>query len=160
MLEDLARIKEAVEEVCREGGMSKFKVVSPPELLGIRAVMDENELIQILGGGCCAHGPEGVQDAGCFVRMVESQKSTFAGGKRDREEDEEGDDGGIVNFHRRPHEWLYNVVSGAGGWKPSQTVKLSGQPREKGGAAGKSGAGSGSGKGPFGQNFGQMGGKN
>jgi hypothetical protein len=91
--------------------------------------------------------------------MVESQKATFAGGKRDREEEEEGDNGGIVNFHRRRHEWLYNVVSGEGGWKPTQTVKMSGQPREKGGgAAGKSGAGSGPGKGPFGQNFGPMGG--
>jgi hypothetical protein len=56
MLEDLARLKEAVEEVCREEGMSRFKVVSPSELLGIRAVMDENELIQILGGD--ADGPE------------------------------------------------------------------------------------------------------
>ena len=72
---------------------------------------------------------------------------------------------GIVNFHQRRQEWLYNVVSGAGGWKPSPIVKLAGQPREKGGAAGKAvalsgagGYGSGSGKGPFGQSPGQMGG--
>ncbi len=37
--------------VCRERRMRNFKVVSPPEMLGIRTVMDENELIQILGGG-------------------------------------------------------------------------------------------------------------
>jgi hypothetical protein len=74
---------------------------------------------------------------------------------------------GIVNFHRRRHEWLYNVVSGAGGWKPSPVVKMGGQPREKGGATGKAvalsgagGYGSGPGKGPFGQNLGQMGGNN
>jgi hypothetical protein len=136
-------------------------VVSPSELLGIRAVMDENELIQILGGDSVHMAPRGYRLLGeSFGRMVESQKATSAGGTRDREEAEEGDNGGIVNFHRRRHEWLYNVVSGAGGWKPSQTVKQSGQPREKGGAAGKSRAGSGSGKGPFGQNFGQMGGNN
>jgi hypothetical protein len=53
MLEDLGRIKEAVDEVCREGGMRRYKVVRPPELLGIRAAMDEDELIQILGGTPC-----------------------------------------------------------------------------------------------------------
>jgi hypothetical protein len=159
MLEDLARLKEAVEEVCREEGMSRFKVVSPSELLGIRAVMDENELIQILGGDAVHMAPRGYRQLGeCFVRMVESQKATFTGGKRDREEEEESDNGGIVNFHRRRHEWLYNVVSGEGGWKPAQVVKMSGQP--KGGAAGRSGASSGPGKGPFGQNFGPMGGNN
>jgi hypothetical protein len=115
--------------------MRNFKVVSPPEMLGIRTVMDENELIQILGGG-----GEAVHIslrwyrmlADSFVKMVESQKSTFAGGKIGREEDEEEEEEGIVNFHRRRHEWLYNVVSGAGGWKPSQTVKVGGQLREEG----------------------------
>ena len=141
--------------------MKCFKVVSPPELLGIRAAMDENKLIQILGGDAVHMAPRGYRMlAESFVKMVESQKSAFAGGKRGREEDEDEEEVGIVNFHRRRHEWLYNVVSGAGGWKPSQTVKLSGQPSEKGGAAGKSGAGSGTGKEPFGQNFGQMGGNN
>ena len=168
MLEDLARIKEAVEEVCREGGMKCFKVVSPPELLGIRAAMDENELIQILGGDAVHMAPRGYgMLAESFVKMVESQKSAFAGGKRGREEDEEEEDVGIVNFHRRRHEWLYNVVSGAGSWKPSPIVKMGGQPREKGGATGKAvamsgagGYGGGPGKGPFGQNPGQMGGNN
>ncbi len=50
MLEDLARIKVAVEEVCREGGMKCFKVVSPPELLGIRAATDANHITPPPGG--------------------------------------------------------------------------------------------------------------
>jgi hypothetical protein len=68
-----------------------------------------------------------------FERMVESQKSTFTGGKRGREEGEEEEEG-IENFHRRRHEWLYNVVSGEGIWKPSQPVKFEGQGRAKGGS--------------------------
>jgi hypothetical protein len=93
MLEDLARLKEAVEEVCREGGMSKFKVVSPSELLGIRDEMDENELIQILGGGggCCAHGPEGVQAAGGELRQDGREPE---GDVRGREEGQGGGRGG------------------------------------------------------------------
>jgi hypothetical protein len=72
--------------------------------------------------------------ADSFVKVMESQKFTFAGGKRSGEEDEEEEEESIVNFHRRRHEWLYNVVSGAGGRKPSQTVKVGGQLRDEGGA--------------------------
>jgi hypothetical protein len=49
MLEDLSRIKEAMDEVCREVGMKSFKVLSPVELLGIRPGMDEDTLISIVG---------------------------------------------------------------------------------------------------------------
>ncbi len=49
MPEDLARIKDAVWDVCRENGMRSYKVVSPGELLGIRVTMEENDLIQVLG---------------------------------------------------------------------------------------------------------------
>jgi hypothetical protein len=148
--------------------MKSFKVVSPPELLGIRAAMDEDELIQILGGDAVHMAPRGYRMlAENFVKLVESEKSAFAGGKRGREQDqdEDEDEAGIVNFHRRRHEWLYNVVSGAGGWKPSPIVKMTGYRREKGGTMGTSAAqsgsagyGSGAGKGPFGQSGGQMGG--
>ncbi len=59
MPEDLSRVKDAAEEVCREGGMWHFKVVSPVEMLEIRTMMDENDLIQILGENCRPHGPKG-----------------------------------------------------------------------------------------------------
>ncbi len=49
MPEDLARIKDAVGDTCRESSMRSFKVVSPVELLGIRVTMKEKELVQILG---------------------------------------------------------------------------------------------------------------
>ena len=102
----------------------------------------------------------------------ESQKSTFTGGKREREEE---DKGVIVNFHRRRHEWLYSVVSGAGGWKPAQPARFDENPKGKSGApagmrevgrgegmgeVGPSVAGRSAGKGPFGQKFGVMGGNN
>ncbi len=48
-MEDLSRIKEAMDEVCREAGMKSFKVLSPVELLGIRPGMDEDTLISIVG---------------------------------------------------------------------------------------------------------------
>ena len=174
MLEDLGRIKEAVDEVCREGGMRSYKVVSPPELLGIRAAMDEDELILILGGDAVHMAPLGYRRlAESFERMVESQRSTFSGGKRGREEEDDEEEG-IDNFHRKRHEWLYSVVSGAGGWKPSQAsqpVRFDGQGRGRGGATGgvqwagrggavggSGGAGRGVSKGPFGQGSGMTGG--
>ncbi len=48
-MEDLCRIKEAMDEVCREAGLKSFKVLSPVELLGIRPGMDEDTLISLLG---------------------------------------------------------------------------------------------------------------
>ncbi len=104
---------------------------------------------------------------------MESQRSTFSGGKRGREEEDE-EEKGIENFHRKRHEWLYSVVSGAGGWKssqPSQPVRFDGQGRGRGGATGgvkwagrgeavgvSGGAGRGAAKGPFGQGSGMTGG--
>jgi hypothetical protein len=122
MLEDLSRLKEAAEDVCRGGGMRNYKVVSPVEMLGIRAAMDENELIQILGSDPVHMAQKGYQllSEG-LVRMVETTSTAFSGGKRGRE-DEEAEEG-IGNYHRKRHEWLYNVVSGTGGWGQGQQAK-------------------------------------
>jgi hypothetical protein len=56
-----------------------------------------------------------------LVRMVETTSTAFSGGKRGRE-DEEAEEG-IGNYHRKRHEWLYNVVSGTGGWGQGQQAK-------------------------------------
>ena len=56
----------------------------------------------------------------------------------------------MENYHRRRHEWLYNVVSGTGSWKGGQAappVKMSGQggqEKPKGTVKGFTGKSSGS----------------
>ncbi len=137
MLEDLARLKEAAEDVCRVGGMRNYKVVSPLEMLGIRAAMDENELIEILGSDPVHMAQKGYQLlADGLVRMVETSSMSFSGGKRGREEDEAEE--GIGNYHRKRHEWLYNVVLGTGGWGQGQQAKSVSLEKGNGGGPGKS----------------------
>jgi hypothetical protein len=134
MLEDLARLKEAAEDVFREGGMRNYKVVSPVEMLGIRAAMDENELIQILGADPVHMAQKGYQLlSDGLVRMVETASTAFSGGKRGREEEEAEE--GIGNYHRKRHEWLFNVVSGTGGWGQSQQAKAGSMDKGRGGGA-------------------------
>jgi hypothetical protein len=129
MLEDLARLKEAAEDACREGGMRNYKVVSPVEILGIRPAMDENELIQILGADPVHMAQKGYQLlSDGLVRMVESASTSFTGGKRGS----------------------YNVVSGTGGWGQGQQAKTFSQEKGKGGGAGK-----GDGVFPFGKKIGK-----
>jgi len=41
-----------------------------------------------------------------LVRMVEAASTSFTGGKRGREDEEEFEEG-IGNYHRKRHEWLY-----------------------------------------------------
>jgi hypothetical protein len=150
MLEDLARLKEAAEDACREGGMRNYKVVSPVEILGIRPAMDENELIQILGADPVHMAQKGYQLlSDGLVRMVESASTSFTGGKRGRDEEDECEEG-IGNYHRKRHEWLYNVVSGTGGWGQGQQAKPFSQEKGKGGGAGK-----GAGAFPFGKKIGK-----
>jgi hypothetical protein len=50
-----------------------------------------------------------------------TSSTAFSGGKRGREEDEAEES--IGNYHRKRHEWLYNVVSGTGGWGQGQQAK-------------------------------------
>jgi hypothetical protein len=118
------------------------------ELLGIRPAMDENELIQILGADPVHMAQKGYQMlSDGLVRMVEAASTSFTGGKRGREEEEAEE--GIGNYHRKRHEWLFNVVSGTGGWGQGQQAKKFSQEKGKGGAAGK-----GAGAFPFGKKIG------
>jgi hypothetical protein len=134
MVEDLARLKEAAEDVCRGGGIRNYKVVSPVEILGIRAEMDENELIQILGSDPVHMAQKGYQLLA--DGLVETTSTVFSGGKRGREEEEAEE--GIGNYHRKRHEWLYNVVSGTGGWGQGQQARSVSLEKGKGGGPGKS----------------------
>jgi hypothetical protein len=124
--------------------------VSPVEILGIRPAMDENELIQILGADPVHMAQKKYQLlSDKLVRMVESASTPFTGGKRGREEEDESEEG-IGNYHRKRHEWLYNVVSGTGGWGQGQQAKTFSQEKGKGGGAGK-----GAGVFPFGKKIGK-----
>jgi hypothetical protein len=128
--------------------MINNKVVSPVEMLGIRAAMDENELIQILGADPVHMAQKGYQLlSDGLVRMVEATSTAFSGGKRGREEDEAEE--GIGNYHRKRHEWLYNVVSGTGGWVQGPQTKAVNMEKGKGGGPGRS-----SGAFPFGKKTG------
>ncbi len=134
VLEDLARIKDAVGDICRETSMKGYKVVSPVELLGIRVTMEENELVQILGDNPVHLSGTGYQRlAGSLINMAENPRTIFAGEKRMWED--EGEEDGMENYHRKRHDWLYNVVSGARGVKNGQVVRMGGQ--ERGREAGK-----------------------
>jgi hypothetical protein len=59
--------------------------------------------------------------------MAENPRTIFAGEKRMWED--EGEEDGMENYHRKRHDWLYNVVSGAGGVKSGQQVRVGGQER-------------------------------
>ncbi len=134
MLEDLGKIKEAMGDVCREAGMTCYKVVSPVELLGIRPGMNEDTLIGILGDDPVHMATHGYAKlAGSCVGLAESCMTLFTGQKRGWEEGEsEEDETAMENYHRRRHEWLYKVVSRTGSWKGG-----------KGGEAGQAGHDSG-----------------
>ncbi len=120
--------------------MRGYKVVSPVELLGIRSAMSEDELIQIVGDHPVHMTPFGYMKlAGSMVSLVEGQRTGFAGDKRGREDGEEAE--GIDNFHRKRHEWLYNLISGAGGWRGGQQGGAAAR-REEGGRSGAPGGGS------------------
>jgi hypothetical protein len=130
MLEDLCRIKEAMDKVCREAGLKSFKVLSPVELLGIRPGMEEDTLISLLGDDPVHMAAQGYGKlAVSCIGLAESSMTIFMGEKRGWE-DEDEDETSMENYHRRRHEWLYNVVSGTGSWKGVQAappVKMSGQ---------------------------------
>jgi hypothetical protein len=158
MLEDLSRIKEAMVDTCREKGIRSYKVVSPVEQLGIRVAMEEDELIKVLGDDPVHMAAAGyVKLAGSLVSTAENPRTVFAGEKREREDDEEEE--GIENYHRKRHEWLFEVVSGSGGWQSGQKVGVSGQDRgRENGKDGSRGQQGGS-KGGYGQEKGKTGGK-
>ncbi len=52
-----------------------------------------------------------------LVRMVESRRTLFIGEKRERSDSMEGGFEELGGWKRRTHEWLYQTVSGMGGWK-------------------------------------------
>ncbi len=131
MLEDLGEVKEAMGDVCREAGMTGYKVVSPVDLLGIRPGMNEDTLIGILGDDPVHMATQGYAKlAGSCVGLAESCMTLFTGEKRGWEAGGSEEEETVTeNYHRRRHEWLYKVVSGTGSWKGGQGASQA-KPRE------------------------------
>jgi hypothetical protein len=119
MLAELEDIREAMGEQCREDGLTLYKVASTVDLVGIKAAMEEDELEKLLGKDPVHMTGEGYMTlAANLIRMVESRRTLFVGEKRERADesmDVEGEE--IGGWARQHHEWLFETVSGAGGWK-------------------------------------------
>ncbi len=95
------------------------------ELLVIRVTMKEKELVQILGDSPVHMSVTGYERlAGSLINMAENPRTIFVGKKRMWED--EGEEDGMENYHMRRHDWLYNVVSGNGGAKSGQQVRMRG----------------------------------
>jgi hypothetical protein len=110
MIEDLGRIRDAMGDLCREKGMRSYRVVSPVDQLGIRVAMSEDDLIKILGDDPVHMTAAAYMKlAGSLISLAESPRTIFSGEKREREESEEDGDEGVENYHRKRHEWLYEV---------------------------------------------------
>jgi hypothetical protein len=124
MLAELDEIREAICEQCREDGMTLYKVASTPDLVGIKVAMEEEELEKLLGKDPVHMAGEGyLALAVNTLKMVESRRTLFVGEKRERTESVEGDWEEIGGWARKHHEWLFETVSGAGGWKPGKEEK-------------------------------------
>jgi hypothetical protein len=118
MLNDLLEIKEAIGNQCREDGHTLYKVASPGELIGLKASMEEEEVEKLLGKDPVHMTKEGYWTlAENLVKMVESRRTLFMGEKRERQDSLEGSFEELGGWRRKKHEWLYQTVSGMGGWK-------------------------------------------
>ena len=118
MMQDLAELKEAVEDFCMEDGVRRYKVVSGSELVGIKAEMEDDEAGRLLGKDAVHLAPGGYACmAENLVRMVEETKNPFAGEKREREDSQGDGEETVGGWVRKRHEWLYRRISGEGGWR-------------------------------------------
>jgi hypothetical protein len=95
------------------------------DLLGIRVMMEDYELIELLGGNPVHLSKKGYTKlAESLINIVERPGALFAGEKRGREEGESvGDTEMIGSWHYKycKHERLQSQVSGSGGWGVRKT---------------------------------------
>jgi hypothetical protein len=143
LLCDLQEAKEAIVEMCRECGMKSYKVTSPSDLLGLRSYMEEGEVARLLGDDPIHYSAEGFAVMGRnLIDMVEGPRSVFQAEKRERTMSEDMPDGTTMGSWRRGNtEWLFNEVSGLGGWRGRssgpQGLGGRGQDRGRGGVRGR-----------------------
>jgi hypothetical protein len=119
--------------------------------------MGEDDQIKILGDDPVHMAAVGyLKLAGSFISLAENLRTIFDWEKRDREECE--DDEGKENYHRKTHKWLFEAVSGSGGWQSGQQARASGQNRGREAGRGENKGQRVGGKGGYGQEMGRMGG--
>ncbi len=137
--------KEAIVDMCRETGMRSFKVTNPVELMGIRFTTEEGELERLLGDDPVHYAGEGYATmARNLIKMVEGPRSVFQAEKREMVQVEEeiglpdGED--LGSWRRGNTEWLFNTVSGLGGWKSRRSRDQRGRGRGGRGRGGTRGS--------------------
>jgi hypothetical protein len=122
MLSDLAVIKEAMLEFCREEGIQLYKVLGSCELLGLKAAMEEDEVERLLGSHPVHMTDEGyVTMAEQLIKLISNPTQLFVGEKREREEYAGPVE--VGGWRRKTHEWLFNIVSGTGAKKDNRYVQ-------------------------------------
>jgi len=149
MMQELVELRDAVEDFCREDEIRPHKVVSGSELAGIKAEMEDDEAVRILGKNPVHLAPGGYACmAENLVKLVEESKNLFAGEKRERADSQDYGEELVGGWVRKRHEWLYRRISGEGGWRPRRGGF--GGAEGRGGMA-ASGRGAGSSYGSFGR---------
>jgi hypothetical protein len=120
----LEEIKDAIGEQCREDGMSLYKVAGMLDLVGVKAAMEEVELEKLLGRDPVHMTGEGYLALTVgTLKMVESRRTLFVGEKRKRAESMGVEGEEVGGWARQIHEWLFETVSGAGGWKAGKEAR-------------------------------------
>jgi hypothetical protein len=125
MLFDLAVVRDAMMEVCREEEVQLYKVLGTCELLGLKAAMEEDEVERLLGSHPVHMTENGyVVLAEQLVKAVTNLSQLFVGEKREREREEYGGSVDIGGWRRKTHDWLFSEVSGTGARKDSRFNKF------------------------------------
>jgi hypothetical protein len=113
MLIDLAVVRDAMTELCREEGVQLYRVLGTCEMLGLKAAMEEDEVERLLGSHPVHMTEDGyVVLAEQLLKAVTNPAQLFVGEKREREE--YGGSVDIGGWRRKTHDWLFNEVSGTG----------------------------------------------
>jgi hypothetical protein len=126
---DLQEAKEALVEVCRDSEMRCYKVTSPVDLMGLRSHMEETEVEALLGSDPVHYSVTGFATmARSLIDMVEGPRSVFQAEKRGRVVEDGLPDGVDMGSWKRGNtEWLFNPVSGLGGWRGGRAGRGRGQ---------------------------------
>jgi hypothetical protein len=93
-------------------------------MLGVKAAMEEDELEKLLGKDPVHMTGDGfLALAVGTLKMIESRRTLFLGEKREKAESMDVEGKEVGGWARQNHEWLFETVSGVGGWKAEKEAK-------------------------------------
>jgi hypothetical protein len=125
MLADIGNVAEAMKALCMEQRVKNFKVVNPNDLIGLSSQMEEEEVERLVGVSPVHLSGEGYAAlAEAIINMVDSKRTVFEGGKREREEEDSGEQAFEILYSRNK-EWIYNTVAGQGKWSKPRSFNSS-----------------------------------